>query len=256
MIDRVMSSLPRAKLLIVDDHSPDGTADVVRRLQTEREDGRQLILEERPGKLGIGSAHRLAMMMAIHEDYDYLITMDGDGSHDPVYLPEISKELEHHDFVIGSRFLPDSKLDYEGWRRVVSVNANRFLALLIQPGATEFTTALRGFRVNWLKTFPLHHMPGQGYSFFFRCVVWIHKFDAKVKEIPIHFMERDAGQSKVNFRELFLGVTNVFRIILSHWLGKKLPVSPAPTSECPHCKKNFRTLEVSRQVCLACGNES
>jgi dolichol-phosphate mannosyltransferase len=253
MVERVFEALPGCQLLIVDDGSPDGTSDVVRRLQKDLKMGSNLLLEERPGKLGIGSAHRLAMMRAVQEGFGFLITMDGDGSHNPAYLPSIQQNLKDHDFVIGSRFLPESKLDYEGWRRVVSVNANRFLSFLVQPEATEFTTALRGFRVDWLENFPLHHMAGQGYSFFFRCVIWTYKLGARVKEIPIHFLDRDSGKSKVNLKEVFLGVTNVFRIIIAHWAGRNLPTDPAPDHHCDHCQKTFITLEGDQKICLACG---
>src|ERR1700741_2244985 len=115
--------LPGAHLLVVDDASPDGTGELLDRIADETW-GMAVI--HRPGKLGLGSAHKLAMLYARDQGFDVLITMDADFSHHPRYLPTFLEMLETHDFVTGSRYVPGGRSDYGPGRTFISRTANLF----------------------------------------------------------------------------------------------------------------------------------
>jgi dolichol-phosphate mannosyltransferase len=257
MLGKIYQQLPACDVLIVDDGSPDGTSELVRKLQVEHAKGRQLHLISRPGKMGIGSAHRLAMMYSISHDYDFFISMDGDGSHEPESLPEFLRLLENADFVIGSRFLLGSLNEYEGYRNFLSCSANALLNRALGLDSTEFTTAYRGIRCEWLKTFPFYKIQGQGYNFFFQCLYWVRRYGARYAELPILFHNRREGESKINLMETLNGVWFLLRIILVHQLGLELPKGEMmPNQNCSQCGQAYLELLPSGEAkCLACGTK-
>jgi len=109
LVREVFASLPQCDMLVVDDNSPDGTGRILDELKTQ--DSRLRVIH-RSGKNGLGSAHKLAIKYSIAQSYDALITMDADFSHDPKYLPQMLRELEDADFVIGSRYAPGGSCEY------------------------------------------------------------------------------------------------------------------------------------------------
>ena len=255
MLGKIFAQLPKAHVLIVDDGSPDGTSKLIVELQKNHPLGTQLHLITRPGKMGIGSAHRLAMMYALEQNYAYLITMDGDGSHEPESLPAFMKLLEKADFVMGSRFLQGSLNEYEGYRNFLSCSANALLNRTLGMDSTEFTTAYRGFRCDWLKNFPFYKIQGQGYNFFFLCTYWVRRYGARYAELPIQFHNRREGESKINLKETLLGVLFLFKVILIHRCGFKLPAGQMNNSlNCLGCGKPYmEVLSKGKTKCLVCG---
>jgi dolichol-phosphate mannosyltransferase len=254
MVNKVFAHHSDCDLLIVDDGSPDGTAERVEALAKTHERGSRLRLIRRSGKMGIGSAHRLAMMVALEAGYEFLITMDGDGSHEPESLPQFMEMLKDHDFVIGSRFLAGSLNEYQGYRKVLSQGANSLLNFALGMNSTEFTTAYRAFRCDWLATFPFARIHGQGYNFFFQCLYWVRRYGARYGELPIQFHNRREGESKIDAKEICLGVLFLLKIIAIHLLGKPLPPGErVKGAACKSCGSPYLERRFSGQVtCLVC----
>ena len=206
--ERTRSALPTADMLIVDDSSPDGTADVVRGLM---ETDPQVQLMSRPAKSGLGSAHRAAMLYALENGYDALVTLDADLSHQPEDLPRLLAALEGADFVIGTRSGEGSS-DYTGIRRVLSVAGNQAARLMIPTGLSEYTTSMRVFSPGALEILFTHGIRDEGYAFFMETVDILHCEGCRLVEVPIHFMDRARGQSKIPKHQIWLSATTLIRL--------------------------------------------
>jgi len=207
----IWAVMPRADVLIVDDHSPDGTG----RLLDEISQGDQrLKVIHRPRKLGLGSAHYLAMIYAMRSQYDLLVTMDADLSHDPKDIPRLVQGLGDGDFLIGSRYAPGGKCDYVGYRKELSRIANVLARVMMRINIHEFTTSFRVFNVESLKKVKFNWIGNFGYSFFLESVVRLHANGLKLKEEPIHFYNRHSGKSKIPSLEIFRGATKLLTLFL------------------------------------------
>ena len=205
---RIRVALPEADLLIVDDSSPDGTGDLVRRLM-ERDP--KLRLLERPAKSGLGSAHRAAMVAALEGEYDALITMDADLSHQPEQLPPFLELMPTHDFVIGTRSGAGS-CDYTGKRKFLSLAGNRAARLCIPTGLTEYTTSMRAFSPRALEVLFTRGIRDDGYAFFMECVEVLHQAGCQLAEVPIDFRDRTRGQSKIPKHQIWLSASTLARL--------------------------------------------
>lgn len=208
---RTRAVAPEADLLVVDDGSPDGTADVVRSLQ-ETDPGLHLI--ERPGKGGLGSAHRTAMLFALENRYDLLITMDADLSHQPEQLPPFLQLVPEYDFVIGTRS-GEGGCDYTGVRKFLSLAGNRAARLMIPTGLTEYTTSMRAFSPRALEILFSQGVRDDGYAFFMEVVETLHQAGLRMTEVPIHFMDRTRGQSKIPKHQIWLSASTLMRLSAS-----------------------------------------
>ena len=231
-----------ADVLVVDDASPDGTGELLDRL-AERESGLHVI--HRPGKLGLGTAHILAMQYAIHNHYDILITMDADFSHNPQYMPTLLKLLEENDFVTGSRYMPGGHCDYGFIRTFVSKTANHLVRLLLSIPTHETTTSFRGFHVSLLRRMDLDSLRGEGYSFFMEAIFLVHRISRRMAEFPIHFEDRRAGTSKISKREIIKAMFNLGRVTFRRFFilpwAKKYHREPAPHPliPCENCQSPY-----------------
>lgn len=235
----VRSELPEADVLICDDRSPDGTADEVRRLKKADP---KISLVERPRKLGVGTAHKLAMLYALKHGYDQLITMDADLSHSPQDLPKMVWALKEAPMVIGSRYMEGGQSGYSGFRDRLSRYANQVARLLLGIKIHETTTSFRGFQRHVLETLPLHGIRNNGYGFFFACIYLTHKLGFKIKEFPIHFVDRRFGQSKISSKEIFAAMLLLLRLTLERLRLWPLPEKANPLIEatCPLCNKDIQ----------------
>ncbi len=145
LILKIKECLPEASVLIIDDNSPDQTKEIIKELQKNIS---QLKLIVREKKLGLDSAHRQAYEYAIKYQYNYLITMDADLSHDPTELNNFIKNMENFPFVIGSRYVLGGKCLMKGSRLVMSKIGNKVIKFLSGINCNEFTTSYRGFNKN------------------------------------------------------------------------------------------------------------
>ncbi|MBF0363819.1 MAG: polyprenol monophosphomannose synthase [Oligoflexia bacterium] len=210
LISEIHRYLPNQKVLILDDNSPDGTAQIVLRLMTTDP---LLRIIRRPGKLGLGSATLTMMKYATENNFEAIIIMDADFSHDPKELPIISKLLEQNDFVTGSRYIPGGKCQYGVYRTIVSKVANWGARNMAGIPLHECTTAYRGFKTTLLKRMPLDKIKSTGYSFQVEVLYYIVRHTKKVTEFPIVFADRVLGVSKINKKEMIMSAITLLRLL-------------------------------------------
>ncbi len=198
-------------ILIIDDGSPDGTADIVKRLQRE-EFADELHLIERKGKLGLGTAYIAGFKWAIAQGYDYVFEMDADFSHDPKDLPRLYAACadEGNDVAIGSRYV--SGVNVVNWpmgRVLMSYFASKYVRAVTGLPIHDTTAGFKCYRRRVLETIDLDAIRFKGYAFQIEMKFTAYKLGFKVKEVPVIFVNRVLGTSKMSggiFGEAFFGV--------------------------------------------------
>jgi dolichol-phosphate mannosyltransferase len=199
LVPLILERDPRLSVLVVDDSSPDGTADIVKALPDFG--GRVLILE-RPLKQGLGAAYIAAFQWILaNTDFEAVFEMDADFSHDPVALDEFLKEIETHDLVLGSRYLHGiTVVNWPLKRLVLSVGANRYAGFVTGMSLKDCTGGFKCFRRSTLEQLPLDRIKSDGYSFQIEMNYHCWRRKLAIKEIPIMFADRRVGVSKMSKR--------------------------------------------------------
>ena len=210
LIKDIRIKFPLTKILIINDNSNDNTDKVINSLNDKN-----LIYLERPKKMGLGTAHKLSMFYAIRNNFDYLLTLDADFSHDPIHIPYLIEQAGINNFVIGSRFCKGAKSDYKGFRKLVSICGNFFAKRFLKIKLNEITTYFRVYSVNLLKKLPYNELNAQGYSLGVKLVWYMKKLNAKLVEIPIHFKDRSKGKSKIPKLQIFVSFFDLITIKLA-----------------------------------------
>jgi len=204
-------SLPQEfHVLIVDDGSPDGTADIVKSLQTEFP--KQLHLVERSGKQGLGTAYITGFKYGLSKGYEFIFEMDADFSHNPEDLPRLYDACAKQgaDLSIGSRYVKGGKVaDWPMNRVLMSYFASIYVNLVLWLGVRDCTAGFKCYRREVLEKINLDNIKFIGYAFQIemKYTAWRHGF--KLKEVPITFIDRELGNSKMDmgiFKEAFWGV--------------------------------------------------
>jgi dolichol-phosphate mannosyltransferase len=199
LVRRILKYIPESNILVVDDGSPDKTADAIRELQQEFP---TLHLLERKTKLGLGSAYRLGFTWGLERGYEELIEMDADLSHRVRDLKKMidAKELQPDvDLVIGSRWIPGGKT--ENWsrgRELLSRAANLYVRAMLGLGVRDSTAGFRIYSSSMLKRLNMESIKSEGYSFQIEMTRAVHELDGKMIEVPITFRERENGVSKMS----------------------------------------------------------
>ena len=199
LVRRIFKYIPESNILVVDDGSPDKTADAIRELQQEFP---TLHLLERKTKLGLGSAYRLGFAWGLERGYEELIEMDADLSHRVRDLKKMidEKELQPNtDLVIGSRWIPGGKT--ENWsksRELLSRAANLYVRAMVGLGVKDSTAGFRIYSASMLKRLNMESIKSEGYSFQIEMTRAVHKLGGKIIEVPITFRERENGVSKMS----------------------------------------------------------
>ncbi|MDR3109478.1 MAG: polyprenol monophosphomannose synthase [Planctomycetaceae bacterium] len=202
---------PDVDILVVDDNSPDGTSDwAAEQMQTEP----RLKLIKRASKQGLGTATLAAMNYAIENEYDYLINLDADISHPPRYIPELRKKAEEGvDVVIGSRYTKGGKI--EGWsliRRLMSKAINFYARTILGLKTKDNSGSFRCYKTDKLKTLDHKKIVSKGYAFLEEVLYRLKKQKATFAEVPITFVERKYGKSKINKKEAITALCNILYI--------------------------------------------
>ena len=256
LITQIRLSYPTIKILIINDNSKDDTQKVIQKLEDK-----DLIFLERPSKLGLGTAHKLSMFYAIKYHYSYLLTMDGDFSHDPIFIPKLLEKANIDNFVIGSRFIKGGKTDYTGIRKYVSLIGNYVAKKFLKINCNEFTTYFRVYSVNILKKLPFNELNSEGYSLGVRVIWLMNRMGIDIIEIPIHFRDRDKGISKIPKFQIVMSVVDLLIMKFKEiFFKKKIYYDTNPTYnfeiDCTHCKKNMSAL-IKKNLfkCLVCGKK-
>ncbi len=210
-IIRAVFKLPELfHILIIEDGSPDGTAAIVMQLQKEF-DG-QLFMVERKGKLGLGTAYIAGFKWALAHNYDYIFEMDADFSHNPTDLPKLYRACSEQgaDVAIGSRYV--SGVNVVNWpigRVLMSYFASKYVRFVLGMKISDTTAGFKCYRANVLKTIDLDKIKFKGYAFQVEMKFTAYKCGFKLVEVPIIFINRELGTSKMSggiFSEAFLGV--------------------------------------------------
>jgi len=209
LLKKIINLKIKLDILIIDDNSPDKTHLQIKEFMKKFDN---IFLINRKKKNGLNTAHKYIYNFALKKNYDYLITMDADLSHDPNIIPKFLKQIKNYDFVIGSRYMRGGRNDLRGFRFFLSKFGNIFIRFMFNMNFTEFTTSYRCFNLKKLKKFNLKNVNAGGYSFFMEALYHIKKMGYSIKEIPIIFHERVSGKSKIPKIEIFRTLINIFLI--------------------------------------------
>jgi dolichol-phosphate mannosyltransferase len=199
VLRRLHKSVPNAGVLVVDDGSPDGTADLVEDLARQREHT-DLQVHRRPAKAGLGSAYRDGFRLGLAAGADILIEMDSDLSHDPADLPALIAAVQHGaDLAIGSRYVPGGSIPRWSWRRrMLSRWGNRYAAGVLGLAVNDATSGFRAYRASALERIDLDTVHAEGYAFQIEMTYRLVRRGGRVVEIPIAFTDRERGTSKMS----------------------------------------------------------
>lgn len=214
LLARIHEIVPKSHVLIVDDNSPDGTGDYVR----ERAAGTTWIhLIARPDKLGLGTAYCAGFDWALQKGYDVIIQMDADLSHDPVKIPEMLSLIQYNDLVIGSRYIKG--VNVVNWplsRLILSWAANIYAKVITGVPVWDLTGGYKCWRREVLADLEIATLKSEGYSFQIETTFRAYTLGYRVKEIPIVFVDRTIGESKMSKGIIFEAVWMVIRLKLFH----------------------------------------
>jgi len=219
IVPQVLAQDPRLDILVVDDNSPDGTGRMADEMA--RANARVHTLH-REGKLGLGTAYITGFKWALKEGYDYIFEMDADFSHDPAHLKEFLTAIQDADLVLGSRYL-DGKVTIVNWpmsRLMLSYFANVYARWLTGLRIWDLTGGFKCFRRRVLEAIDLTQVGSNGYAFQIEMSVRAWRKGFKIREVPIVFVDRAEGQSKMNRAIVREAVWKVPRLRLMAWFGR------------------------------------
>jgi len=218
----VRSAVPDADILVVDDNSPDGTGQLADTFAAEL--GHIKVLH-RPGKQGLGSAYRHGFTVALDEDYDAIVSMDVDFSHDPAVIPSLLAGIEGGaDAVVGSRYVAGGGT--ENWplhRRVLSKWGNWYVGMLLGLGVSDATSGFRAYRASALRDIDHAATSAEGYAFLTELVRRLATRGHPIAEVPITFRDRVRGTSKMSGRIIAESMMLVTRWGISDLLHGRRP---------------------------------
>lgn len=224
IIDSIIMVLPCADIVVVDDSSPDGTAAIVSDI---KKDNSRVHLVNRSGKRGLGLAYPEGFSYVLRNlDSDYVFEMDADFSHNPGYLPLFLYYAQDFDLVTGSRFLKRVTIKNRSlWRNIISKSTKWFANFIIGTRITDVTTGFKCFNRELLRKIDFTKVSSQGYAFQIEVTYNAYRKGARIKEVPILFVERSLGQSKMSagilLEGIFLTLKLSLRRVLNIFRGKR-----------------------------------
>jgi len=213
LIESITTIDNKLHILFVDDNSPDGTGQLIAKASTVNTN---IHLISRKEKLGLGTAYIAGFKWAINNNYDYLIQMDADLSHDPMDIPRLLNKSKKYDLVIGSRYLKGfNVVNWPLRRLLLSYFANLYARILTGLPLNDSTGGFKCFNIAVLKNIDLEKISSQGYSFQIEMnyLAWVN--GANIKEISITFTDRTVGLSKMSKTIIFEAILTVPRIMLN-----------------------------------------
>ena len=216
---RVRAALPEADLLVVDDNSPDGTGDLADKL-AEADPHVQVM--HRTDKAGLGKAYIAGFGWALERGYDVIVEMDADGSHQPEHLPSLVAALNGADVSIGSRWVPGGKVvNWPKTREALSRAANIYTRLMLGLSVRDATAGFRAYRAATLRTISLDQVESTGYCFQIDLTLRVADAGLRIVEVPITFVEREHGASKMSNRIIMEAFWRVAQWGVKRRLGRR-----------------------------------
>lgn len=211
LLPQVLSQDERIDVLVVDDGSPDGTGQIADRMASEND---RINVLHREKKLGLGTAYLAGFAWALEREYDFIFEMDADFSHDPKHLPEFLEAIQDADLVLGSRYL-DGRVTVVNWpmgRLLLSYGANIYARVVTGLKLCDSTGGFKCFRRRVLEAIDLDRVHSNGYSFQIEMSLRAVKKGFNIKEIPIVFVDRSDGTSKMSGRIVREAIWMVWRL--------------------------------------------
>ncbi|MBX3313644.1 MAG: polyprenol monophosphomannose synthase [Actinobacteria bacterium] len=198
VLKRIREAAPAASVLVVDDGSPDGTADIAEEVAADL--GRIEVLR-RSEKAGLGPAYRAGFAWGLERGHDVLLEMDADLQHDPAVLPQLIAAVDEGgaDLAIGSRYVPGGAVP--GWplsRQLISRWGNRYIGVMLRMPVRDATAGFRAYRAEVLRTIGLDRVQADGYGFQIEMAYQVARSGGSIVEIPITFRDRERGESKMS----------------------------------------------------------
>ncbi|HMP02014.1 MAG TPA: polyprenol monophosphomannose synthase [Gemmatales bacterium] len=219
LVSAVRTAMPAADLLVIDDASPDGTGALADALAAADP---QIKVLHRSGKLGLGTAILTGMSYATAHEYDFFINLDADFSHDPKYLPAMADRAAAADVVIGSRYIPGGGVRNWPWSRyLISRLVNVLCRVLLGLPANDVSGGYRCYRTDLLRRLRLVDLRSRGYSFQEEMLYRCKQAGAGIREVPIVFVDRDRGQSKVNVHEMVRSLAVLLGLGWQAWVNDR-----------------------------------
>lgn len=228
-VARLRAAVPEADVLVLDDASPDGTGEVADRLAAQ---DAQVHVVHRPGKAGLGAAYVAGFRWGLDRGYAVLVEMDADGSHQPEELPRLLAALRGADVVLGSRWVPGGQVrNWPRSRLLLSRGGNAYARLALGIPLTDSTGGFRAYRAEVLRTLPLGEVASQGYCFQVDLAWQAMRAGFRVVEVPITFVERSVGYSKMSRAIVLEALWRVTRWGLTARLPGRRPATPQARPE-------------------------
>ncbi|CAB4867852.1 MAG: glycosyltransferase [Actinobacteria bacterium] len=211
-LKRARAGLPEADILVVDDNSPDGTADVADAAAISLG---QIEVLRRPGKAGLGNAYRAGFAIGLARGYEVLVQIDADLSHDPAVLPQLIAALDAGaDLAIGSRYVPGGSIpNWPARRRALSKYGNAYTGFMLRTGVADATAGFRAYKAEVLRLIDYSATRSKGYGFQIETAYRVAKTGSKIVEVPITFTDRVRGHSKMSLAVM------VEEMIMVSWWG-------------------------------------
>ncbi len=218
LLDRLLALPYGLEVLVVDDNSPDGTGDLV---EEKKANEPRIHLLRRPGKLGLGSAYVAGFRYALAHGAQFVFEMDADFSHDPASIGDFLSNIENADVVLGSRYLHGVTVVHWPLKRLIlSYSANVYTRLITGLPVRDATGGFKCFRRRALEAVDLDHVRSDGYAFQIEMSYKIWRKGFRIVEIPITFVDRRAGVSKMNQKIVWEAAWMVWRLRIMDALGQ------------------------------------
>jgi dolichol-phosphate mannosyltransferase len=210
LLPTLLALHPDAHVVVVDDNSPDGTGDIVAGLA--RGD-RRIHLIRRDKKRGLGSAYRTAFAWALEHEYARVVVMDADRSHDPAEIGHLLEAADRADVVVGSRYVPGGRIENWPWsRRALSGAANALARIMVGREVRDWTAGFKCYGRAALASLDLDRIHSEGYSFQVEILFHCRRAGWKIQEVPITFVDRRLGRTKMSRREVYQAMATLVRI--------------------------------------------
>jgi dolichol-phosphate mannosyltransferase len=211
LVDKILQLEAELNVLVVDDNSPDGTAGLVR---SEYDGNSNVALIVRPKKLGLGTAYVAGFRYAIAHQYPFALTMDADLSHNPTVILEMLQNVKDVDIVIGSRYVRGGAIagDWGALRKLISRTANLLAHTFLSLKPADCTSGFRLYRTAALVKIGFESITSNGYSFLIEILHRAARHHLRIAEVPILFIDRRFGKSKISTIEIFKTISTMLRL--------------------------------------------